>query len=163
LFTFIFLLTFCSSILFLFSCSKDKEKSTEKYLSASDSISYYLRKAESLDFKKTEKVKILDKATTIIKKSENSLKNRELNFKIITKYFETGEWNHYKNAAEILLKNSISANDIISKANAYRSFGNYYYQMNQPDSSFLFYTKSENIYFQINDYDGYSTIMLKKG
>ena len=150
-------------LLFLFSCSKDKEKSTEKYLSTSDSISYYLRKAESLDLKKTEKVKILDKATTIIKKSENSLKNRELNFEIITKYFETGEWNHYKNAAEILLKNSISANDIISKANAYRSFGNYYYQMNQPDSSFLFYTKSENIYFQINDYDGYSTIMLKKG
>lgn len=149
--------------IFLFSCSKDKEKSTKKYLSASDSISYYLRKAESLDFKKTEKVKILDKATTIIKESENSLKNRELNFEIIAKYFETGEWNHYKNAAEILLKNSISANDIISKANAYRSFGNYYYQMNQPDSSFLFYTKSENIYFQINDYDGYSTIMLKKG
>ena len=66
---------------------------------------------------------------------------KKLNFEIITKYFETGEWNHYKNAAEILLKNSISANDIISKANAYRSFGNYYYQMNQPDSSFLFYTK----------------------
>ena len=69
-----------TDFLFLFSCSKDKEKSTEKYLSASDSISYYLRKAESLDLKKTEKVKILDKATTIIKKSENSLKNRELNF-----------------------------------------------------------------------------------
>ncbi|WP_396140897.1 tetratricopeptide repeat protein [Flavobacterium sp.] len=150
-------------LLFLFSCSKDKEKSTEKYLSASDSISYYLRKAESLDLKKTEKVKILDKATTIIKNSENSLKNRELNFKIITKYFDTEEWKQYKNASEILLKNSLSSKDPISLAKSYRAIGNYYYQVNQPDSSFLFYTKSENIYFQINDYDGYSTIMLKKG
>ncbi|MFZ4679091.1 MAG: ATP-binding protein [Flavobacterium sp.] len=150
-------------LLFLCSCSNDKKKSVEKYLSPTDSISYYLKKVERLDITNAEKVKILDQAITIIKNSENSLKSRELNFEIIAKYFETGEWDHYKNAAEILLKNSLSANDIISKANAYRSFGNYYYQTNQPDSSFLYYTKSEKIYYQIKDYDGYSTIMLKKG
>lgn len=150
-------------LLFLCSCSNDKKKSTGKYLSPTDSISYYLKKVERPDITNAEKVKILDQAITIIKNSENSLKSRELNFEIIAKYFETGAWDHYKNAAEILLKNSLFANDIISKANAYRSFGNYYYQMNQSDSSFLYYTKSEKIYYQIKDYDGYSTIMLKKG
>ncbi|MFN7674644.1 tetratricopeptide repeat protein, partial [Flavobacterium sp.] len=150
-------------MLFLVSCSKDSEKPTEKYLSPTDSISYYLKKIESSDIKNIDKVKILDKATTIVKNSENSLKTRELNFDIISKYFETQEWSHYKNAAEILLKNSMSAKDVISLAKSYRSFGNYYYQIKQHDSSFYFYTKAEKIYYQINDYDGYSTIMLKKG
>ena len=150
-------------MLFLVSCSKDSEKPTEKYLSPTDSISYYLKKIESSDIKNIDKVKILDKATTIVKNSENSLKTRELNFDIISKYFETQEWSHYKNAAEILLKNSMSAKDVISIAKSYRSFGNYYYQIKQHDSSFYFYTKAEKIYYQINDYDGYSTIMLKKG
>lgn len=150
-------------MLFLVSCSKDSEKPSENYLSPTDSISYYLKKIESSDIKNIEKVKILDKATTIVKNSENSLKTRELNFDIISKYFETQEWSHYKNAAEILLKNSMSAKDVISLAKSYRSFGNYYYQVKQPDSSFYFYTKAEKIYYQINDYDGYSTIMLKKG
>ena len=70
-------------MLFLVSCSKDSEKPTEKYLSPTDSISYYLKKIESSDIKNIDKVKILDKATTIVKNSENSLKTRELNFDII--------------------------------------------------------------------------------
>lgn len=148
---------------FLCSCSKDKKQTSGIKSNTSDSISYYLKKVNKLNLPNTEKTKTLDQALTVIQNSDNSLKTRELNYEIITKYFETQEWSRYKNATEILLKNSLSSNDVVSLANSYRSFGNYYYQLNQPDSSFYFYTKAEKIYYKINDYDGYSTIMLKKG
>jgi signal transduction histidine kinase len=148
---------------FLCSCSKDKKQSSEIQLNNSDSISYYLKKVDSKNLTNPQKVKILDHATRIIKNSENSLKIRELNFEIIAKYFETQEWSRYKNASEVLLKNSLLSKDIVCLAKSYRSYGNYYYQVNQPDSSFYYYTKAEKIYYQINDHDGYSNIMLKKG
>jgi tetratricopeptide (TPR) repeat protein len=122
-----------------------------------------LKKVDSKNLTNPQKVKILDHATRIIKNSENSLKIRELNFEIIAKYFETQEWSRYKNASEVLLKNSLLSKDIVCLAKSYRSYGNYYYQVNQPDSSFYYYTKAEKIYYQINDHDGYSNIMLKKG
>ena len=78
-------------------------KTTDKNNNASnDSIQKYIALASNDTLDHAEKVKILDKATTIIKNSENSLKARELNYKIITKYFDTKDWAHYKNATEIL-------------------------------------------------------------
>lgn len=155
-FIFIYLFLLCS-------CSKNKNKLIEKKSISADSIKYYLKEFDRNNLSKAEKVKILDNATIIIQNSKNTLQIRELNFDVIAKYFDTQEWNHYKKASQILLKNSLSANDVISLAKSYRSLGNYYFQVKQPDSSFYFYTKSEKIYYEIADYDGYSTIMLKKG
>ena len=149
-------------LLLLCSCSKNKKKSELK-TNPSDSLGYYLSKSEKRDLSKKEKVKLLNQATILIKNSENTLKTRELNYDLISKYFETESWDNYKIATKILLKNSLAANDVISLAKSYRSFGNYYLQKEVFDSSFYYYTKSEKIYYEIKDYDGYSSIMLKKG
>ena len=151
-------------ILFLLisSCSKDKSKSDSK-IDLSDSINYYYSKFGKKDLPVKEKIKFLNKITSIIEKSDNSLKLREVNYDLISKYFEVESWDNYKTATKVLLKKALLANDYISQAKSYRSFGNYYYQINNSDSAFYYYTKSEKIYNQINDFDGFSTIQLKKG
>jgi len=110
-----------------------------------------------------ERVKYLDKALNLIRNSINSKKNREYSYEIISKYYSLNQWKKYKLASEILLNNSISSNDSINIAKSYRSFGNYYYQNQVLDSAFSFYSKSEKKYKELNDLDGYSTILLKKG
>ncbi|HNP32835.1 MAG TPA: sensor histidine kinase [Flavobacterium sp.] len=148
--------------LILCSCSKGKSDSELKQ-NVSDSISYYFAKFDRKDLSDKEKIAYLNKVSSIIKNSENSLKIRELNYDLISKYYIVESWDNYKVASQILLKNSLSANDAISLAKSYRSFGNYFYQTKEFDSSFYYYNSSEKIYKQINDFDSYSTILLKKG
>ncbi|MDI1316737.1 tetratricopeptide repeat protein [Flavobacterium sp.] len=156
--------SFFISFLFIFLCSCSKErKDTKLQIRLSDSINYYFSKFESQDLSNDERRNYLNKATVIIEKSNNSLKIRELNYDLISKYYEIGSWKSYMVASKILLKNSLAANDKISLAKSYRSFGNYYNQTQRLDSAFYYYTKTEKIYKEINDFEGYSTILLKKG
>jgi signal transduction histidine kinase len=150
------------SILILYSCSKGKGNN-ELTKPVSDSINYYFREFDKRGLSKEQQIKILNKTTRIIQQSNNSLKLRELNYDLISKYYNVASWDNYKKASDILLKNSLASNDVISEAKSYRSLGNYFSEVGIPDSSFLYYTKSEKIYGQIKDYDGYSTILLKKG
>lgn len=144
------------------SCTKSK-KTFKFNTKISDSISYYFSKLENDKISDEEKFKLNDKALNLIYVSPNTLKNREFTYNIITNYYFLESWYNYKKATKILYKNSLLANDSISLAKSYRSYGNYYYQKQILDSSFYFYTNSEKIYKKINDIDGYSTILLKKG
>ena len=146
----------------LISCSKSKSKIKSK-TSASDSISYYFSKYNNNNLRDHEKIEYLNKVKSIILSSENSNTLRELNYDLISKYYEVKSWEDYKIASKVLLKNSLSANDLINTAKSYRSFGNYYLQTQQPDSAFSYYTKSEKIYLKLKDDEGISTILSKKG
>ena len=146
----------------VFSCSKNKKKIISEYRN-SDSISLYMVASNKNNISENERVKYLDKALNLIRNSINSKKNREYSYEIISKYYSLNQWKKYKLASEILLNNSISSNDSINIAKSYRSFGNYYYQNQVLDSAFSFYSKSEKKYKELNDLDGYSTILLKKG
>ena len=154
------------SILFfcviLTSCSKDNSTFKSENI-AIDSVKYWFTKSENNKTSLKEKIKYLNKAKSIIQNSSNTLSLRELNYDLITKYYDNGLWENYKIAAELLKKNSVASADIINLAKSYRSFGNYFEQVKVIDSSFYYYTKSEKIYEQLRDYEGYSTILLKKG
>ncbi|UPT72169.1 MAG: tetratricopeptide repeat protein [Flavobacterium sp. JAD_PAG50586_2] len=149
-------------LLLLSSCSKRKDNLKSSAV-VSDSIGYYLAAYNKKDLLEDEKIKQLDKALILIQKSQNSLRIRELNYDLISKYFEVNSWKNYKIASAVLYKKAIEANDEIGLTKSFRSFGNYYYQNKQFDSAFYFYSRSEEIYFKLKDYDGYSTILLKKG
>ena len=73
------------------------------------------------------------------------------------------KWEKYKAISKFLLINSLSSNDSLGVAKAYRSLGNYFYENRVLDSSYFFYLKSVKIYKKERDYDSYSTILLKKG
>ena len=146
----------------LSSCTNNK-KEFKSRTQISDSISFYLLKFKRDDISDDEKLKLNDKAFSLIFITENSLRNRELNYDIISNYFSLGSWDNYKEATKVLYKNSFATNDIINLTKSYRSYGNYYNQKRILDSAFYYYTKSEKEYKKLNDMDGYSTILLKKG
>ena len=146
----------------LISCSKN-DSNIESNIPVSDSIKYYFKKYDENKLQNDKKVNYLNKAKSIILSSKNSLVIRELNYDLISKYYEVKSWDNYKIASQALLKNSLSANDLINTAKSYRSFGNYYLQNQQTDSAFYYYTKSEKIYIRIKDDEGISTILSKKG
>ncbi|WP_395061117.1 tetratricopeptide repeat protein [Flavobacterium sp.] len=156
----IFLIVIIS--VFIFSCSKNKKeiKLSEKL---SDSTALYILKSRINDVSEKEILRSLDKIVILLEKSKNSIENRQLNYEVISKYYSLNDWIKYKKAAKLLLNNSLSANDSINIAKSYRSYGNYYFQEKILDSAFSFYSKSEKIYKKLNDNDGYSTILLKKG
>lgn len=155
--------TIILALIFLFtSCTKNK-KNFKSNNQISDSISYYFSKFENDKISDEEKIKFNDKLLELISNSQNTFKNRQYTYDVITNYYLLEIWGNYKKATKILYKNSLLANDSISLAKSYRSYGNYYYQKQILDSSFYFYTSSEKIYKKINDIDGYSTILLKKG
>jgi hypothetical protein len=145
----------------LSSCTKSK-KEFKSSKQNSDSISFYLLKFKRDDISDDDKLKLNDKAFSLIFKTENSIRNRELTYDIISNYYSLGSWNNYKEATKVLYKNSLATNDIISLTKSFRSYGNYYNQKRILDSAFYFYTKSEKEYKKLNDIDGYSTILLKK-
>jgi signal transduction histidine kinase len=156
-------LYFIFALIFLFySCSKEKNK-LKSETAVADSISYNLSKSDSNGLSETNRIKFLNKALAEIQHSENTVKLRELNYDLISKYYEVNLWGNYKIAAKVLLKNSLDSKDVISLAKSYRSYGNYYYQIQQFDSSFYYYTEAEKIYFRIKDHDGYSTVLFRKG
>jgi signal transduction histidine kinase len=110
-----------------------------------------------------EKGKFLDKAFLLISNLKNSEKNRDEIYNIISKYYIIGNWGKYKQAAKLLLDQSISSKDTLGLAKGYRSYGNFYNQRQVLDSAFYFFSKSEKFYKDVNDLDGYSTMLLKKG
>ncbi len=154
-FYFIFLFLF-------FSCSKNKNNLTSEN-KVSDSILYYINKLNKNGLTNKKKLILNNKAYLLISNNKNTSKIREYNYNVITEYYKLKEWNKYKEATEVLLKNSLLSNDTVSIAKSYRSLGNYYNQIQVLDSAFYFYSKSEKFYKILNDLDGYSTILYKKG
>ncbi len=148
-------------VLFL-SCSKDK-KNSYSATKVTDSVSFYLSKFDDDTLTPPEKGKFLDKAFLLISNLKNSEKNRDEIYNIISKYYIIGNWGKYKQAAKLLLDQSISSKDTLGLAKGYRSYGNFYNQRQVLDSAFYFFSKSEKFYKDVNDLDGYSTMLLKKG
>ncbi len=150
-----------SFFVLFFACKRESKR--ENNLNKADSVTYYLLQYNRNDIKESSRLKFNDKAFEIVLKQDNTLSSRNYNYTIISNYFLLGDWNKYKRASELLLKNSTSSNDSLNLAQAYRSLGNYYNQIQILDSAFYFYTKSEKSYKNLEDIDGYTTILLKKG
>lgn len=146
----------------ILSCTKKKEKLTHNN-NIVDSISKYISLSHNDNLDDKEKLKALDKASQLILVSKNSIKTRDYTYDLITQYYTLSNWNKYKQLSKTLLKNSLISNDTLNLAKSYRSLGNFYFNNQVLDSAFYFYSKSEKKYKLINDLDGYSTILLKKG
>lgn len=154
------ILILLSITLFLFSCSKESKKSEIKN---AESVSIYLAKISKGEISDDESLKLNDKSLDLLSNSENTVLNRNNLYNVISNYYSLNKWDKYRLATKKLLKYSLSSNDTINIANSYRSFGNYYFQAQILDSSFYYFSKSEKFYKKLNDLDGYSTILLKKG
>jgi len=154
------LLLFLSII--LFSCSKKKEKIISEK-SATDSLSYYMKLANSKGISDKEKLIIIDKAFKLVPTLKNTSKKRDTLFSITYRYYINKEWKKFNIASNLLLRESIETKDSTNIVKVYRFKANYLKKTEVFDSSFIYYLKAEKIYFKQNDELNLANILYNKG
>jgi signal transduction histidine kinase len=144
-----------------FGCNDTNGKKTIEKLT-NDSSSIYLIKAQGKEVKPSEKLKYYRKSFDILKDQKNDSITREKLFELSKELFKSDFSEEFLKSTELLAKLSIKTKDSIHLAQAYRSKGNFYRNMYNFDSAFIYYTEAEKILKRLKNNDGLSLILLNK-
>ncbi|MGL2962522.1 tetratricopeptide repeat protein [Flavobacterium sp. RSB2_4_14] len=102
------------------------------------------------------------KTIELAEKKENSQAKRDALLNVITFQVLNQDYYRFDYAYKTLLENAISAKDSLNIANAYRYKASYLKNNAVYDSAFYFYGKSEELYKNLNDDEGYGNVLLNK-
>ena len=149
-------------ICFFYSCNKSK-KNIVSINNQPDSTSYYLKVSNKENISNSEKNKQLNKAYKFLKVQKPNVLNRNNLADITFLFFAQKEQNKFNEASKLLYKYSLESNDTINLGKAYRCRAIYYSNKHVLDSSFIYYSKAEKIYFKLKDKANYANILLNKG
>lgn len=146
----------------LFSCSKeDRKKSVNKSQDSSKIFfsNYKLHQSKN----DIGNLSNLDKSFGLLKYQKNDFSKRSLLTKIIFEYYSNNNNEKLDSSSKLLLQLSLDSKDSINLGLAYKSRGNFYYNVQKLDSSYLAYIKAEKIYLKLNDDKNYANILMNKG
>ena len=136
-------------VLFL-SCSKKKTQIiSEKTILEKGSYYFNLSKLEK--YSDTQRINFLNKAFSLTYKLQNTKESRNLLSDIVFQYYNFDVKDGFNNSSKALLKNSLTSLDSLNLGKAYRCRAFYYKKENILDSSFIYFSKAEKIYFKIDD------------
>ncbi|WP_396173109.1 tetratricopeptide repeat protein [Flavobacterium sp.] len=141
-------------------------KTTDKNNNASnDSIQKYIALASNVSLDKTTRIHYNDKAYRLASKLKNTKESRNLLSDIVFQYYNFDIKDGFNNSSKVLLKNSLASLDSLNLGKAYRCRAFYYKNENILDSSFIYFSKSEKLYFKIDDQkkEELANIYLNKG
>lgn len=115
-------------------------------------IIHYLHEAANKEIYHSKRVNNNDKANTIINKQKicDSIYINKM-FVVADNYYSLNEWKKLDATLKKLQQISKINNDINSLAKVYRYLGLLYENKSLNDSAFYYYTKSQKIYFKINN------------
>lgn len=149
-------------LLFLpFGCNDTNgNKAIEKTIN--DSSSLYLIKAQRKGAKSSEKLKYFKKSLNVLKNQQNDSITRGKLFELTKDLYKNNFENDFLNSANLLAKLSLKSKDSFHLAQAYRIKGNYYKNLINPDSAFIYYTESEKILKKLKNKEGLSFILINK-
>lgn len=145
-----------------FSCSKKKETVISDK-TATDSLNFYMKKANSSSSSEKEKNEAIGKGYKIISNLKNTSTNRDSLFSIAYRYYSKQDWKNFSTVNNTFLKFSKKSNDSINIAKSYRFKANYLKKTQSYDSSFYYYVKAEKIYFKKHDDLNGANILFNKG
>lgn len=151
-------------LLFIFiGCTKKKEPVVpEKTVSGKAAYYYNLSKQEK--YSDQQRIDFLNKAFSSTSKIKNSKVSRNLLSDIVFQYYNFGLADEFDISSRVLLKNSVVASDTINMGKAYRSRATHYKSVNSLDSSFIYFSKAEKLYFNLgNEQQVLANIYLNKG
>ena len=150
-------------ILFLLLSCTDKKNKLILEESRVDSLDFYLKKYHSADTSNKLKIKYLEKSFQVLKKLDNSSKNRDTLFKVSYEFYSNQEWNNFEEVSNYLIGSAKEAKDTLNIANVYRFKANYFKRTEVYDSAFYYYVKSEKLYLKLGDNINYANILFNKG
>lgn len=151
------------AMLLLFGCN-GKDKLSPAEASTNDSIAKYLKLAGSDSLSFEERDKWNEKALSLIDLKKNDSVVRWY-LAESSKYFNKTKNNlYYLKFSRIHFIKSEEVNDSLNLARYHRYKAAYHKKITMKyDSAFYHYLKSEKIYKELKDYDGYSNVLLNKG
>lgn len=144
-----------------FGCDNTNgNKSIER--TTNDSSSIYLDKAQKKNVKPSEKLKYYKKSFSILKTQTNDSITRGKLFELTKELYKNNFSKDFLQSASLLTTLSTKAKDSFNLAQIYRSKGNYYKNLPNYDSSFIYYTEAEKILKKIKNKEGLSLVLLNK-
>lgn len=144
-----------------FGCNDTNGKKAIKK-TKNDSSSTFLIKAQKKDSKPSEKLKNLKKSFDILKAQKNDSVTRGKLFELTKELYKNNFEDEFLSSANLLASLASKSKDSFHLAQAYRSKGNFYKNLPNPDSAFIFYTESEKILKKIQNKEGLSFILINK-
>ncbi|KQB43431.1 Two-component sensor histidine kinase [Flavobacterium daejeonense] len=139
------------ALVFVFFGCTQKETNFDSVRAVNDSLPVYFTLANDFNLSTEKRLKYINKANEIVIHQENDSLNRLNLFKIANRYFNVNNWKGYKKTVNLILENSEKVGDTLNMAKAYTYLGDYYRMVPIPDSSFLYYYKSEKMYNKLNN------------
>lgn len=149
-------------VVLIFGCTKNKAPVIFEKITSEKGL-YYFNLSKQEKYTDDQRIKFLNRSFDITSKLDNISANRNLLSDIVFEYYDFNLKEGFDKSSKVLLKNSIVASDTINLGKAYRSRGIYYQNSHSLDSSLIYLSKAEKIYFKLNDQKVLSNIYLNKG
>lgn len=135
------------SFLFLITACRKKKDNTEY----KNEVTVVLANLDSSTLGNINKEKIVDTLYQYLLKHENDSINRNLYFKIASKYYSIDKYDKYLGVVNKVNNLAIKDKDTAHIAKSLYFFGDYYEEKSQLDSAFSYYSQSEKLYNRIKD------------
>lgn len=142
-------------------CTK-KTKVNSVGVPSKDSLTSYLSLANDDRLPLIEKQEYNQKALAIIINQPNDSMNKVNLFRVANRYYNMNDWESYKETVHIVLKKSKNSKDSVSMAKGYTYLGDYYGAQSVSDSAFIYYSKADKIYDNLNDDYNLAKTLLNK-
>ena len=150
-------------IILIFGCTKKKTTSSSEITILENGL-YYFNLSKQEKYSDLQRINFLNRAFSLTSNLQNSKESRNLLSDIVFQYYAFELNDGFNNSSKVLLKNSLAALDSINLGKAYRTRGAYYKNTNALDSSFIYFSKAEKIYFKLdNQKEVLANVYLNKG
>jgi len=150
-------------IILIFGCTKKKTTSSSEITILENGL-YYFNLSKQEKYSDLQRINFLNRAFSLTSNLQNSKESRNLLSDIVFQYYAFELNDRFNNSSKVLLKNSLAALDSINLGKAYRTRGAYYKNTNALDSSFIYFSKAEKIYFKLdNQKEVLANVYLNKG
>lgn len=134
-------------IFFQITACQDAHKTDE----LKKNVTIALKNLDSSSAGNDEKDKIIDTLYDQLLEHKNDSINRNLYFKIASKYYSIDKYSKFLIVVKKVHNLSVEAKDNSHIAKSLYYFGDYYDEESQLDSAFNYYSQSEKVYSQIKD------------
>ena len=150
-------------LVLIFACTKKKAPlDSEKTIS--ENVALYFNLTNTEKYTDQQRIEFLNKAYNLTSKLQNTKESRNLLSDIVFQYYNFQLYDEFNSSSKVLLRNSLATSDSVNLGKAYRSRAFYYKNANNLDSSFVYFSKAEKLYYKLgNQQVVISNIYLNKG
>jgi signal transduction histidine kinase len=150
-------------IILILGCTKKKSTASSEITILENGL-YYFNLSKQDKHSDLQRINFLNRAFSLTSKLQNSKESRNLLADIVFQYYAFELNDGFNNSSKLLLKNSLAVLDSVNLGKAYRTRGAYYKNTNALDSSFIYFSKAEKIYFKLdNQKEVLANVYLNKG